>query len=170
MANPNPGKTKRNWIGICQFFDCKVSSGKVEDLRAHAANCKKATPDAQLATRVQQVRAGGGGGTISSQTSLNSYADIGKDKLTKEQNKVLQRLLTLAFIMCGIPFACVGNSHMLHALRCLKPSFVPPGKVGVFHQLQLWSLLHQSHFSIQFSVHALFAGITTMMALHCFML
>ena len=62
---------------------------------------------------------------------LNSYADRGKDRLSKEQNKVLQGLLTLAFIMCGIPFACVqlGNTHMLHALRCLKPSFAPPGRL-----------------------------------------
>ena len=146
VANPNPGKSKRNWIGICQFCDCKVSSGKVEDLRAHAANCKKATPDAQLAARVQQVRAGGGGGTTSSQTSLNSYADIGKDKLTKEQNKVLQRLLTLAFIMCGIPFACVGNSHMLHALRCLKPS--------LFLLVRLMSFTNCVHFCISHIQHS----------------
>ncbi|DBA92591.1 TPA: hypothetical protein ACH3X1_002811 [Trebouxia sp. C0004] len=109
-------------MGVCQFCDCTIASGKVEDLQAHAANCKKATPDAQLAARVQQVKAGGGSGKSSSQMSLNSYADTGKDKLNKEHNKVLQRLLTLAFIMYGIPFAGVGNTHMLHALRCLKPS------------------------------------------------
>ncbi|DBA77128.1 TPA: hypothetical protein ACH3X1_009704 [Trebouxia sp. C0004] len=87
-------------MGVCQFCDCTIASGKVEDLRAHGANCKKATPDAQLAARVQQVKAGGGSGKSSSQMSLNSYADTGKDKLNKEQNKALQRLLTLAFIMC----------------------------------------------------------------------
>ena len=62
VPNPDPGKSKRNWMGVCQFCDCKIASGKVEDLRAHAANCKKATPDAQLAARVQQVKAGGGSG------------------------------------------------------------------------------------------------------------
>ena len=119
VPHPDPGKSKRNWMGVCQFCNCKIASGKVEDLRAHAANCKKATPDAQLAARVQQVTAGGGSGKCSSQTSLNSYADRVKDKLSKEQNKVLQRLLTLAFVMCGIPFACVGNTHTAIYGSCL---------------------------------------------------
>ena len=48
VPNPDHGKTKRNWMGVCHFCDCKIASGKVEDLRAHAAKCKKATPDAQL--------------------------------------------------------------------------------------------------------------------------
>ncbi|DBA98344.1 TPA: hypothetical protein ACH3X1_001260 [Trebouxia sp. C0004] len=52
----------------------KITSGKVADLRTHAANCKKATPEAKLAARVQQVKAGGGGGKTSSQMSLESYA------------------------------------------------------------------------------------------------
>lgn len=129
--NPNPGGSQRLWIGVCKFCDCKITSGKVADLRTHAANCKKATPEAKLAARVQQVEAGGGGGKTSSQMSLESYADTGRDKLGKEQNKVLQRLLTLAFIMCGIPFACVGNAHMKHILHCLKPSFHPPGRLMV---------------------------------------
>lgn len=30
LPNPNPGRSKRNWIGVCQFCDWKISSGKVE--------------------------------------------------------------------------------------------------------------------------------------------
>ena len=40
--------------------------------------------------------------------TMDSYAD--KGKLNKEQNKVLQRLLTLAFIMCGL-FSPVWPTH-----------------------------------------------------------
>lgn len=133
MPNPNLGSTRRNFIGVCKYceskFEFKVTSGKAEHLRAHAATCTKADPEAKLAARVKQVKAGGGGENTSSQLSLNSYADIGKDRLSKEQNKVLQRLPTLSFIMCGIPFACVGNAHMKHVLKCLKPSFAPPGRL-----------------------------------------
>ena len=34
VPNPDSGKLKRNWMGVCQFCDCKIASGKVEDLRA----------------------------------------------------------------------------------------------------------------------------------------
>ena len=61
-------------------------SGKVADLRTHAANCKKTTQEAKLAARIQQVKAGGD--KASSQTSLESCADTGTDKLGREQNNV----------------------------------------------------------------------------------
>lgn len=155
VPNPNPGSTRRNYIGVCKFCECKITSGKAEHLRAHAASCTKANPEAQLAARVQQVRAGGGREKTSSQMSLNSYADTGKDRLSKEQNKVLQRLLTLAFIMCGIPFACVGNAHMKHVLKCLKPSFAPPGRLTD-------ASAQPSLLSCRSAFHTPSAGITTM--------
>ncbi|KAL0044680.1 hypothetical protein WJX82_005307 [Trebouxia sp. C0006] len=44
------------------------------------------------------------------------------------QNKVMQRLLLLALIMGGVPFAFVANLQFQHFLHCLRPSFVPPGQ------------------------------------------
>ncbi|DBB01732.1 TPA: hypothetical protein ACH3X1_000356 [Trebouxia sp. C0004] len=126
--NPFPGKSKRNWIGVCKFCQHIVTSGKLEDLRKQASQCKKATSDARIAAKVQQFKAGGGGTERTAQMVLDSYADKGSSKLNKEQNGVLQRLLTLAFVMCAIPFACVANPHMRHILTCLKPSFDPPGR------------------------------------------
>ncbi|KAL0055197.1 hypothetical protein WJX82_008637 [Trebouxia sp. C0006] len=46
----------------------------------------------------------------------------------KGQNKVMQRLLLLALIMGGVPFAFVANLQFQHFLHCLRPSFVPPGQ------------------------------------------
>ncbi|DBB06464.1 TPA: hypothetical protein ACH3X1_012020 [Trebouxia sp. C0004] len=126
--NPFPDKSKRNWIGVCKFCQHNVTSGKLEDLRKHASQCKKATSDARIAAKVQQFKAGGGGTERTAQMVLDSYADKGSSKLNKEQNRVLQCLLTLAFVMCAIPFACVVNPHMRHILTCLKPSFDPPGR------------------------------------------
>ena len=95
--------------------------------------------------------------------SLNSYADKGTDKLNKQQIKALQRLLTLAFIMCGIPFACVANPHMKHILHCMKPSFDPPGMpcINCCPSQALLSQVLLSHISA-LPIGALFAGITTM--------
>ncbi|DBA79882.1 TPA: hypothetical protein ACH3X1_008207 [Trebouxia sp. C0004] len=56
-----------------------------------------------MASKVQQIKAGGGGGD-SSQLSIDSYRE--SNKLSKRHNKALQRLLVLAIVMCGVPFAC----------------------------------------------------------------
>ena len=80
VANQNAGATNRAWIGVYMNCNHKVTSG-------------------------MKVMKAGADGKTSSQMTMDSYAD--KGKLNKEQNKVLQRLLTLAFIMCGIPFSCV---------------------------------------------------------------
>lgn len=93
-------------------------------MRKHAATCSESNPDAKLAARIQQIRAGGGSAS-SSQMSIASYTD--KHKLSASQNKVMQRLLLLALIMGGVPFAFVANLQFQHFLYCLRPSFVPPG-------------------------------------------
>ena len=104
IPNPNAACTKRAHNGVCNF--CKhVVPGKVEDLRKHAATCIESNPDAKLAARIQQIKAGGGSAT-SSQMSVASYTD--KHKLSAGQNKVMQRLLLLALIMGGVPFAYLG--------------------------------------------------------------
>ncbi|DBA83960.1 TPA: hypothetical protein ACH3X1_006454 [Trebouxia sp. C0004] len=77
-------------------------------------------------SQVQQIKAGGGGGD-SSQLSIDSYRD--SSKLSKGHNKALQRLLVLAIIMCGIPFACFEQPTMKHLLDCMRPSFDFPGIV-----------------------------------------
>ena len=46
LANQNAGATNRAWIGVCMNCNHKVTSGKVDDLRRHAANCSQATPEA----------------------------------------------------------------------------------------------------------------------------
>lgn len=128
IPNPNAASTKRAHNGVCNF--CKhVVPGKVEDLRKHAATCTESNPDAKLAARIQQIKAGGGSAT-SSQMSVASYTD--KHKLSAGQNKVMQRLLLLALIMGGVPFAFVANLQFQHFLHCLRPSFVPPGTSSCF--------------------------------------
>ncbi|DBA87149.1 TPA: hypothetical protein ACH3X2_005198, partial [Trebouxia sp. C0005] len=123
-STPNAASTKRAHNGVCNF--CKhVVAGKVEDFRKHAATCSESNPDAKLAARIQQIRAGGGSAS-SSQMSIASYTD--KHNLSASQNKVMQRLLLLALIMGGVPFAFVANLQFQHFLHCLRPSFVPPGQ------------------------------------------
>ena len=100
IPNPNPGNSKRNYLGVCKDCGQKVTA-KPEDLRRHASNCTKSSKETRLASQVQQIKAGGGGD--SSQLSIDSYRD--SSKLSKGHNKALQRLLVLA-IVCGIPFAC----------------------------------------------------------------
>lgn len=89
-------------------------------------------------------------------STMDSYAD--KGKLNREQNKVLQRLLTLAFTMCGIPFACVANTHMKHVLKVLKPSFDPPGRPTSFISIVQVLLSH----NFAGLITALYPGTTTM--------
>ena len=106
IPNPNAASTKRAHNGVCNF--CKhVVPGKVEDLRKHAATCTESNPDAKLAARIQQIKAGGGSAT-SSQMSVASYTD--KHKLSAGQNKVMQRLLLLVLIMGGAIICFCGQS------------------------------------------------------------
>ena len=77
--------------------------GKVEDLRAHAAKCKKATPDAQLAARVQQVKAGGGSEKSSSQMSLNLDSIISPRTLVPSLRSTLQNIASGAAVLGGQP-------------------------------------------------------------------
>jgi len=125
VPNPNPGKSKRKWLGQCRFCNKKVEA-KVEHLRVHASKCTEASPDGQLAAMHKQIKAGGKP-EDSSQLSIDSYTDSKATKLSSGQNRALQRLLALAVIMCALPFACVSNPFMLHFFKCVRPSFIPPG-------------------------------------------
>ena len=59
VADPNAAASDRAWIGVCMNCNHKVTStgtiasGKVDDLRRHTAKCSQATPEAQLAAKVQ---------------------------------------------------------------------------------------------------------------------
>ena len=128
IPNPNPGNSKRKYLGVCKDCGQKVTA-KPEDLRKHASNCRKSDKETRLASPVQQTKAGGGGGD-SSQLSIDSYRD--STKLSKGHNKALQRLLVLAIVMCGIPFACFVQPAMKHFLHCMRPSFDLPGIVRLF--------------------------------------
>ena len=43
VPNPDPGKSKRNWMGVCQFCDCKIASGKVEDYEGDVEDMSRST-------------------------------------------------------------------------------------------------------------------------------
>ena len=101
LPNRNANTTRRSHNGKCMH--CKQTvPGKTEDLRKHAATCNKSSNQDKLAARYQQIKPGGGGDS-SSQVSIASYKD--SHKLSGTDNKVLQRLLLLAIIMGGVPFA-----------------------------------------------------------------
>ncbi len=123
VAKPVIGKSGRKWDGKCKVCGTTVA-GRPEKLLAHAVDCKKNSNAAQLAALTKQVEAGSG--KASGQQSIASFTD--SSKLSKEHNRLLQRMLCLAFIMNAWSFRSVGSVHFVEFLRCIWPSFEPPGQ------------------------------------------
>ena len=73
VLNPTAATTKRTYNGKCKHCN-DIVTGKVGDLRKHAASCHKSNNKDKLAAKFQQIKAGGGGDS-SSQVSIVSCAD-----------------------------------------------------------------------------------------------
>lgn len=129
------GAGNRNWSGKCNACGLIVP-GKSTDLNAHKADCNKSGNAAQLSALVNSVKAGGGTVADSKtdtaqaarQQSLAGYADR---QLSSAQNKQLQRMLCLAFVLNGWSFRSVQSPKFVAFLKAVRPSFEPPGQQAV---------------------------------------
>ncbi len=98
IPNPNPGNSKRKYLGVCKDCGQKVTA-KPEDLRRHASNCTKSSIERGWPLKCNRSKQEGEEIAASFLlTAIVTAASFPK--------AITRRLLVLAIVMCGIPFAC----------------------------------------------------------------
>ena len=136
-----------HWEGTCQYCKKFYSHAKPSSLRAHLANNCKDVPE-EWRRHFNYIL-------------VNNLNDLPTDdplnesniftltqkwkkevKVTADQSElatidasVIDETITLAFIMCGIPFRVINNPFFVNALKTLNPNYNIPSREVLFGRL-----------------------------------
>ncbi|CAG8842524.1 36261_t:CDS:2, partial [Gigaspora margarita] len=149
-------KGDSHWEGTCDYCGTFYPHAKPQNLRAHLANfCKKLPEEfnnlediptdepfsSATSSLVKQKK-------IAKQPELTNWYDSTKIEASKQL--LIDEAITLAFIMCGIPFRIINNPFFINALNLLNPSYsILSCEVLSEHLLDIEYLYELGNFSDQ---------------------
>ena len=124
-----------HWEGTCQYCKKFYPHAKPNYLRAHLANnCKKVPEEWRHHFNYILVN---DLNDIPTDKPLTSESDITQDwekpakvvvnqsesMITEIDTSIVDEAISLAFIMCGIPFRVISNPFFINVLKILNPSY-----------------------------------------------
>ncbi|CAB5209658.1 unnamed protein product [Rhizophagus irregularis] len=106
ILNRGESRGDGHWEGTCKYCKKFYPRAKPNALRAHLANNCKDIPE-EWRRHFNYIL-------------INNLNDVPTDKpLT---------VISLAFIMCGIPFHVINNPFFINALKILNPNYIAPSR------------------------------------------
>jgi hypothetical protein len=124
-----------HWEGTCQYCKKFYPRAKPNYLRAHLANNCKNVPEEWrrhfnyiLVNNLQDVSTDEP--LNESNISLSQKWKVATNQLTvtNMDASTIDEAITLAFIMCGIPFRVIGNPFFMNALKTLNSCYEIPSR------------------------------------------
>jgi hypothetical protein len=120
--------SKGHWSATCSFCGEFWYKGSPTVLENHLGNlCAKAPVEVRdlflerLATKIDEPKK-----QKLTQSKLPDYVE--STKLTPERFNDINRSLTKAFVVCGIPYHIIENPFFVELLKTLRPGYEPPSK------------------------------------------
>ncbi|GBC49434.2 ribonuclease H-like domain-containing protein [Rhizophagus irregularis DAOM 181602=DAOM 197198] len=104
-------KSGRPQSGVWKYFDRGESKGDGH-WKGTCKYCKKFYPCAKPNALYAHL--------------VNNCKDISKDNLNDISIDKPLTVISLAFIMCGIPFHVINNPFFINALKILNPNYIAP--------------------------------------------